>query len=74
MSEWIDFERWLECVRMERLGIVFEVENGNGQRLFTPCVIPLREPFDWRSRATRYRPVPAARPRHSFPIPKPRHP
>nr|WP_234819371.1 hypothetical protein [Sinorhizobium meliloti] len=37
MSEWIDFERWPECKRMERPGIAFEVTNGD-QTLLTAAV------------------------------------
>ena len=72
MSEWIPFDRWPECLRMERPGIVFEVRNGAGQTILTKCEVPLPMPFDWASQPTHFRAVPAVPPRHSSPIPKPR--
>jgi hypothetical protein len=71
MSEWIDFERWPDCVRMERPGYVFEVRNGEGRILLTPCTVPLRLPFDWTSPPVRFRLVEEQRPRHSAPVPRP---
>lgn len=72
MSDWVDFDRWHECARMERPGIIFEVVNDDGQQLFTNCTVPLEFPFDWKSPATRFRAVPEPRPRHSTPIPEPK--
>ena len=72
MGEWVAIEHWPDCVRMERPGIVFEMRNADGQSLVTSCVIPLPEaPFDWRSPALEFRPIPAEPPRHSAPIPTP---
>jgi len=71
MSEWIDFERWPDCVRMERPGYVFEVRNGEGRTLLTPCTVPLQLPFDWTSPPVRFRLVEEQRPRHSTPVPRP---
>jgi len=71
MSEWIDFERWPDCVRMERPGYVFEVRSGEGRILLTPCTVPLRLPFDWTSPPVRFRLVEEQRPRHSTPVPRP---
>src|SRR4029453_18112190 len=48
-GEGVDFERWPDCVRMERPGYVFEVRNGEGRILLTPCTVPLQLPFDWTS-------------------------
>ena len=31
MSEWIDIQRWSECARMERPGMVFEVVRMQGE-------------------------------------------
>lgn len=70
MSEWIDFNRWPECVSMERPGIIFEVTNEN-QTLFTKCVVPLPLPFDWKSAPVRFRPVLEPKPRLSSPLPRP---
>jgi hypothetical protein len=71
MSDWIDFDRWNECVRMERPGFVFEVKNANGQSLFTPCRHPLQTPWDWKSGPVQFRLVKEIKPRHSEPLPKP---
>jgi hypothetical protein len=71
MSEWIDFERWPDCVRMERPGYVFEVRNGEGRILLTPCTVPLRLPFDWTSPPVRFRLVEEQSPHHSTPVPRP---
>lgn len=72
MGEWIDFERWHECVHMQRPGIMFEVANEEDRRLLTRCVVPLDVPPDWDSPPVRFRAVPEPPPRHSDPIPKPR--
>lgn len=69
--DWIDFDRWPECRAMERPGIVFEVENAEGQSLLTPCTVPLELPFDWTSAPTRFRPVEVPKPQHSAPLPPP---
>jgi hypothetical protein len=75
MSDWVDIERWSECVRMERPGIVFELRNSEGLSLFTPCVIPHPEaPFDWRSPAKEFRAVAEEPARHSSPMPEPQKP
>jgi hypothetical protein len=69
MSDWIPYERWPECVRMERPGYVFEVTNDKGQSLFTPCTVPLTLPFDWASPPTQFRLVAEPPPRRSSPLP-----
>jgi hypothetical protein len=72
MSEWIEIERWPECVHLARPGVVFEIRNGDNQSLFTPCVVPLPPvPFDWKSPPLRFRSIPEPLPRHSDPIPAP---
>lgn len=71
MSDWIPFERWQECARLERPGYVFEVANGEGRSLFTACTVPLQQPFDWTSPPVRFRLVTAPPARHSTPLPKP---
>ncbi len=73
MGEWLAIEHWPECIRLERPGIVFELRNGDGQSLFTPCVLPLPEiPFDWTSPPEVFRPVAEQEPVHSAPLPEPR--
>ena len=74
MSEWISFDRWPECPRMERPQVVFEVRNREGQSILTSCQVPLPMPFDWTSPPIQFRTVPASLPRHSPPIPKPKGP
>ena len=71
MSDWIDFSQWQDCARMERPGFAFEVRNGEGQTLITPCTVPLQLPFDWTSPPGQFRLVAIPRPRHSQPIPTP---
>ena len=72
MSEWMPIERWAECRPLQRPGIIFEVSNGQ-HSLFTACVMPLQAPSDWTSPPTRFRVVAEPRPRHSSPIPAPKH-
>jgi hypothetical protein len=55
MSDWIDFDQWHNCARMERPGFVFEVRNGEGRSLLTPCTVPLQLPFEWRSLPVDFR-------------------
>ena len=71
MSEWIDFDQWKNCARMERSGFIFEVANAEGLSLLTPCVQNLQMPWDWKSKPVRFRVVESPKPRHSSPIPKP---
>ena len=71
MADWIDIARWSECERMARPGYVFEVANGAGQSLFTPCVQALPTPWDWTSAPVRFRLVAEGTPRRSQPIPPP---
>jgi hypothetical protein len=72
MSDWIDISRWPDCAKMERPGIIFEVRNGLGQSLMTPCVVPMPAlPFDWTSPPVMFRAVEAPAPRHSDPMPEP---
>lgn len=74
MSDWIPFDQWAECARMERPGYVFEVAAADGRSLFTACVSSLPIPFDWKAQPTHFRIVPMPRPRHSTPIPPPAKP
>ncbi len=72
MVDWIPIDQWVECAKLERPGIVFEVRNGNGQSLLTACVpeVP-KAPFDWTAPPIEFRPVPEEPPRHSSPLPGP---
>ncbi len=72
MSDWISFDRWPDCARLERPGYVFEVVNGEGRSLVTSCTVPLQFPFDWTSPPVLFRLVEAPPARHSNPIPKSR--
>lgn len=74
MGDWIDFDRWPECVQMERPGIIFEVSNKDDLRLLTRCAVPLDVPLDWTSPPVRFRAVPEPLPRRSDPIPMPETP
>jgi hypothetical protein len=74
MSEWIAIERWAECERMARPGIVFELQNAEGLSLLTLCTPTVPQaPFDWKSPPLRFRAVPLPPPRHSEPIPPPKN-
>ena len=70
MTDWIDFDQWKDCTRMERPGFIFEVSNAEGLSLLTPCVPNLQIPWDWKSNPVRFRVVEAPGPRHSTPIPR----
>jgi len=73
MGEWIPIEKWQDCGAIARPGFIFEIQNGAGQSLFTPCVQPLpRAPFDWKSSAVQFRLVPEPPPIRSAPLPPPR--
>jgi hypothetical protein len=73
MSDWMAISQWHECQKMARPGIVFELRNAEGQSMFTPCVVPLPAmPFDWKSPPVIFRAIPAPKPQHSTPIPKPK--
>jgi hypothetical protein len=74
MGEWIEFDRWRECVALERPGIIFEVTNSEGLSLFTPCVQSLQTPSGWKSGPVRFRAISATPPRRSSPIPEPQRP
>jgi hypothetical protein len=69
MSDWVPYDRWPECARLERPGFVFEVTNKEGQSLYTNCTVPLTLPFDWKSPPVRFRLVEAPPIRHSTPLP-----
>jgi hypothetical protein len=71
VADWVDFDQWKDCARLERPGYVFEVKNGEDQSLLTTCTIPLQVPFDWKSPPVKFRLVREPAPRHSAPIPKP---
>jgi hypothetical protein len=72
MMDWIPMDQWVECAKMERAGIVFEVRNATGQILRTACVPGVPEvPFDWTAPPIEFRPVPELPPKHSAPLPNP---
>jgi hypothetical protein len=72
MVDWIPIDQWVECAKLERAGIVFEVRNAQGQTLMTACMPETpRAPFDWTAPPIEFRPVPEAPPKHSAPLPEP---
>jgi hypothetical protein len=71
MSEWMPIDKWPDCVRWERPGIVFELTNAEGRSLYAPCGLMPETPFDWKSPPTRFRAVEEKPPTHSTPIPAP---
>jgi len=73
LGEWIPIDDWVRCTELSRPGIIFEIRNGDGQSLFTPCVQPVpTPPFDWKVPPREFRAVPEASPSHSEPLPAPR--
>ncbi len=72
MSEWIDMAEWGRCAEMARPGIVFEIRNGDGLSLFTPCTPDTPPvPFDWTAPALEFRAVEEQPAEHSAPLPPP---
>ena len=72
MGEWIAIAQWEKCRELARPGIIFEISNGEGKSLFTPCAVPLPPmPFDWKSAPVRFRAIPEPQPQHSSPMPGP---
>lgn len=72
MMDWIPIDQWVDCAKMERPGIVFEVRNATGQTLRTACVPDMPQaPFDWTAPPIEFRPVPERPPQHSAPLPDP---
>ena len=71
VTDWVDFDQWVNCVEMERPGFVFELENVEGLRLLTPCVGTVELPWDSKSGPVRFRLIEEPKPRHSSPLPKP---
>jgi len=72
MVDWIPIDQWVQCVEMERPGIVFEIRNAQGQTLVTTCVpeVP-KAPFDWTAPPKEFRPVQQPPAEHSSPLPEP---
>lgn len=72
MVDWIPIDQWVECAKMERSGIVFEVRNAHGQTLLTVCAPETpKAPFDWTAPPMEFRPVPQSPAKHSSPLPGP---
>jgi hypothetical protein len=69
--DWLDFDRWPECIEMQRPGIVFEVVNADGLNVLTNCTVPLELPAGWTSPPLRFRAVAEPTPGHSSPLPPP---
>ena len=73
VSEWLAIDQWHMCRTMERPGIIFELRNAEGQRMFTQCTETLpAAPFDWTSSAVTFRAVREPPPKRSAPIPEPK--
>jgi hypothetical protein len=73
MSDWMAIAQWDQCRELARPGIVFEIQNVEGQSILTQCVAEVPPaPFDWTSPPVRFRAVREAPPEHSAPIPPPK--
>ena len=70
---WYDFSQWHRCAALERPGYVFEIENAEGMKLWTPCSATVELPFQWKSGPQRFRLVIPEQPRHSDPMPPPQN-
>jgi hypothetical protein len=68
---WHDFAEWSRCREMERPGYVFEIENAEGHKLWTPCTETVELPHDWVSGPQRFRLSTGVQPQHSTPMPLP---
>ncbi len=72
MDGWLPMENWPECRRLEKPGIIFEVQNAEGASMFLQCVVPFPgQPWDWTSPPQRFRAVPLRKPTPTSPIPGP---
>ncbi len=71
MSEWMSIDKWPDCTRWERPGIVFELKNAEGLSLFAPCGALPALPFDWKSSPLLFRAVEEQPATHSTTIPPP---
>ena len=67
--DWIPFDRWPECMALERPGYVFEVVNADGLTMLTSCVDPLPVPFDWKQPPALFRLVKEPAAEHAPPLP-----
>ena len=73
MSDWMAIAQWDRCHELARPGIVFEIENGEGRSMLTPCVTAVPPvPVDWKSPPVQFRAVVEPEPERSTPIPPPR--
>ena len=72
VSAWIEVAQWNDSRPLARPGVVFEIQNADGQSMLTAYVVPMpKAPFDWKSPPLRFRVVVEPAPRHSEPIPPP---
>lgn len=72
VSEWIAVARWNDSRALARPGVVFEIQNAEGQAMLTPYIVPMpAAPFDWKSPPHRFRVILEPAPRRSSPIPPP---
>jgi hypothetical protein len=75
MDAWLPMDRWPECRALEKPGIVFEVQNADGDSMVLACELPFPgAPWDWRSPPIRFRAIGLPKPRPTSPIPGPATP
>jgi hypothetical protein len=73
MTEWMAIAHWPDCRKLEKPGIIFELQNASGQSLFTRCLVDPAVPVDWVHPPIRFRVIVDQPPEHSAPLPAPVH-
>jgi hypothetical protein len=71
VSEWQAMEAWPNCQSLARPGIVFELQNAQGQSLLARCGPLPPVPFDWMAGPVRFRAIAEPEAERSAPIPPP---
>ncbi len=67
---WFKISKWDDCSHLMNKGYIFEIQNAEGQSMFSECVAGVpKAPFDWHSDAVRFRLVKEPKPEHEDPFP-----
>lgn len=73
VTAWMPIAQWNDSRALAKPGVVFEIQNADGETMLTSYVVPMpAAPFDWKSPPLQFRVVVEPAPRHSDPIPSPR--
>lgn len=69
---WFSISKWGSCKNLMQQGTVFELQNEEGQSMWSACSAQVpKGPTDWNSAPTRFRLVKEPLPQHSEPHPLP---